>query len=173
KKHLTLTTGIHLLPPLYQKIAGAAAGVISVAVSTGLTWASWVFVRSGMAAPTQIADWLPLWMSEFILPFSFSVITLRFIAQAGGWKERLIGLLGIPLAALVGFGLADHASAILWPGIVVILVATALGAPLFVAMGGSALLLFFSDATPVASIPVETYSLMVSPSIPTVPLFTL
>jgi len=173
KKHLNLVTGIHLLPPLYQKIAGVVSATISVAVSTGLAWACVVFVRSEMDAPTKIADWLPLWMSELILPFSFAIMTIRFIAQAGGWKERLISALGIPLAALVGFALEGHASQVLWPGIVVILAATALGAPLFVAMGGSALLLFFSDGTPVASIPVETYSLMVSPSIPTVPLFTL
>jgi tripartite ATP-independent transporter DctM subunit len=55
----------------------------------------------------------------------------------------------------------------------VLLAATVLGAPIFVAMGGTALLLFFSDGTPVASVPVETYGLMISPSIPTVPLFTL
>jgi tripartite ATP-independent transporter DctM subunit len=173
KKHLSLVTGIHLLPPLYQKFAGIVSSTISVAVSTGLAWASVMFVRSEMAAPNRIADWLPLWISELILPFSFGIMTLRFVAQTGGWKERLISILGIPLAALVGFGLAGHSEQILWPGIVIILAATALGSPLFVAMGGSALLLFFSDGTPVASIPVETYGLMVSPSIPTVPLFTL
>ncbi len=47
------------------------------------------------------------------------------------------------------------------------------GAPIFVVLGGVALLLFFADAVPVASIPVETYRIVVSPSLPTIPLFTL
>ena len=48
-----------------------------------------------------------------------------------------------------------------------------LGAPIFVVLGGTALLLFFADGIPVASIPVETYRIVVSPSIPAIPLFTL
>jgi tripartite ATP-independent transporter DctM subunit len=173
KKHLTLTTGIHLLPESYQKLTALVAAVISTAVSSGLAWAGLQFVRSEWDSPTKIADWLPAWAAESILPISFGIMTLRFILQAGGWKQRLIALLGIPLAAVVGFALAPYAAQILWPGIVVILVATAMGAPIFVAMGGCALLLFFADGTSVAAIPVETYRLIVSPSIPTVPLFTL
>jgi tripartite ATP-independent transporter DctM subunit len=173
KKHLTLTTGIHLLPPLYQRIARVFSSLVSVAVSTGLAWASATFVRSEMASPNRIADWLPAWIPELILPVSFAVMTLRFVGQAGDGKDRTIAFLGIPLAAALGFGLADHAAGLLWPGVGVILAATVLGAPIFVAMGGTALLLFFSDGTPVASVPVETYGLMISPSIPTVPLFTL
>ncbi|MBI3855550.1 MAG: TRAP transporter large permease subunit [Planctomycetes bacterium] len=173
QKHLTLATGIHLLPPLYQRIARVFAAVASVAVAAGLAWASAMFVKSEMTAPTEIADWLPVWIAELILPFSFGVMAIRFIVQAGSWKDRLIAALGLPLAALVGFALEGQAAQLLWPGIGLIVLATLLGAPLFIAMGGSALLLFFSDGTPAASIPVQTYSLMVSPSIPTLPLFTL
>jgi tripartite ATP-independent transporter DctM subunit len=173
KKHLNLVTGVHLLPPHLQKMISVAADTISAGVSAALAWASWQFVRSEMEAPTTLADWLPVWVAELILPLSFSVITLRFILQAGGWKEGLIVLLGVLGAWIVGFPLAPHAGALLWPGIGVLLAAALMGAPIFVVMGGSALLLFFADGTSSAAIPVETYRLVVSPSIPTVPLFTL
>ncbi len=173
KKHLTLTTGIDRLPPGYRKAASLVAAVVSTAVAAALSWASAEFVRSEMDAPTTVSGWLPVWVAELVLPISFAVMALRFVLQAGGWRERLVALLGLPLAWLVGFPLAPHASAILWPAIGVIAFATVMGAPLFVGMGGCALLLFYSDGTPAASLPVETYRLIVSPSIPTVPLFTL
>ena len=173
KKHLTLVTGVDRLPEAWRKAAGLVASVVSTGVASALSWASAEFVRSEMDAPTTVSGWLPVWVAQLILPVSFAVIAVRFILQAGGLRERLVALLGVPLAWAVGFPLAPHAATILWPGIGVILFATVLGAPLFVAMGGCALLLFTSDGTPTASLPVETYRLIVSPSIPTVPLFTL
>jgi tripartite ATP-independent transporter DctM subunit len=173
KKHLMLVTGVEKLPARVQKVLGLIAAVVSTAVSASLAWAGAQFVRSEMDAPARIDDWLPIWVAELVLPLSFAVMTLRFILQAGGWKEGLIASLGLPLAWLLGFALAAHAPLFLWPAVVVVILATAMGAPLFVGMGGCALLLFLSDATPAASIPVETYRLIVSPSLPTVPLFTL
>jgi tripartite ATP-independent transporter DctM subunit len=43
----------------------------------------------------------------------------------------------------------------------------------FTALGGAALILFWGEGVPIASIPVETYRLTVSPTLPTIPLFTL
>ena len=173
KKHLTLATGVDRLPPAYRTAAALFASVISTAVSVALSWASVQFVRSEIDAPTRISDWLPVWVAELILPVAFAVMAIRFVLQAGGWRARLVALLGVPLAWVVGFPLAPHASMLLWPAIGVILFAAVLGAPLFVAMGGCALLLFHGDGTPAASLPVETYRLIVSPSLPTVPLYTL
>ena len=47
-----------------------------------------------------------------------------------------------------------------------------LGAPVFVAMGGLALLLFFKDGTPVAAVSAEVYRLIASPTLPAIPLLT-
>ena len=54
-----------------------------------------------------------------------------------------------------------------------LLVALPLGAPIFVVLGGAAVVLFYAEGVPIAAIPVETYRSVVSPSIPTLPLFTL
>jgi tripartite ATP-independent transporter DctM subunit len=62
---------------------------------------------------------------------------------------------------------------LLWPLMILLLAATALGAPVFVMMGGAAMLLFWSQETPVGAVPVESYRLVVSPTLPTIPLFTL
>ncbi|MCA1827550.1 MAG: TRAP transporter large permease subunit [Myxococcales bacterium] len=48
-----------------------------------------------------------------------------------------------------------------------------LGAPVFVVMAGFALLLFYLAGTPVASVPAETFRLVVSPTLPAIPLLTV
>jgi tripartite ATP-independent transporter DctM subunit len=61
----------------------------------------------------------------------------------------------------------------IWPGLLVLIVAMALGAPIFAALGGAAVYLFLIEGVPVAAVPVETYRLAVSALLPAIPLFTL
>jgi len=55
----------------------------------------------------------------------------------------------------------------------VLLIATVLGVPAFVTLGGAALILFRSFDQPIASIPISHYELVTNPILPTLPLFTL
>jgi len=48
-----------------------------------------------------------------------------------------------------------------------------LGAPVYVAMAGVALVLFFSESTPVSAVPAEIYRLIGSPTLPAIPLLTV
>ena len=50
---------------------------------------------------------------------------------------------------------------------------TVIKMPIFIGFGGIAVLLFWKDYTPISAIPAETYRIVVSPSLPTIPLFTL
>src|SRR6185436_5760645 len=59
------------------------------------------------------------------------------------------------------------------PALLALLVATFLGAPVFTAIGGAALILFWGEQSPIATIPLKHYSLVTNPSLPTIPLFTL
>jgi C4-dicarboxylate transporter DctM subunit len=53
-----------------------------------------------------------------------------------------------------------------------VVAAALLGAPVFVAMGGLALVLFFADGTPVSAVSAEVYRLIASPTLPAIPLLT-
>ena len=53
-----------------------------------------------------------------------------------------------------------------------IVIAVLVGAPVFVGMAGGALLLFFSQGTPVSAVPAEIYRLIGSPTLPAIPLLT-
>jgi C4-dicarboxylate transporter, DctM subunit len=173
RRHLNLSTAKLALPAGLRAATEAATALVSVAVGAGLFWASLEFVVIEMADPVRIGGWLPLWCVEAVLPLSFLVITLRFATQAGRLPHQIVAVSGIPIAAVVGLFLAPYAQDILWPALALLVVAVLLGAPIFVALGGAALVLFFAEGVPIAAIPVETYRIVVSPAIPSIPLFTL
>ena len=67
----------------------------------------------------------------------------------------------------------DASTTLFWPALVTLAVATVLGTPAFVTLGGAALVLFWSSGEPIAAISVSHYSLATNPTIPALPLFTL
>ncbi|MDH5720469.1 MAG: TRAP transporter large permease subunit [Spirochaetia bacterium] len=172
-RHLNLSSGIKIIPDKYANISKAFAGIVSTAISTGLLWGSYQYVVFEMESDVLIGALIPVWIVALILPISFFLITVRFIFDAGTLSGRLISLIGIPLAYAYGFWLEPFAPAFVWPLTAILLFAALLGSPIFILLGGLALILFSADGISVAAIPVETYRIVVSPSIPAIPLFTL
>jgi len=172
-RHLSLSEGVKIFPERFDGIAKGASSLVSTAVAAGLFWAAYQLVGFEMDSPQTIGGLIPVWVAESILPISFGFITLRFIWNAGGPKTQIIAALGIPLAYSLGFLLEPYASDLLWWIIVPLIFSALLGSPIFVVLGGAALMFFYADFVPVAAIPAETYRLVTSPSIPAIPLFTL
>ena len=172
-RHLDLSTGMFALSPRVKPAAKQFVAFLSTAVATGLFWASFQFVRSESAEPLRIGGWLPIAVAEAILPVAFAAMTLRFVLDAGPLRARALAALGIPAIAATGLLLEPYAAQLVWPGVILLAAAVLLGAPIFIALGGMALLFFFADGVPIAAIPVETYRVVASPSLPTIPLFTL
>ncbi len=54
-----------------------------------------------------------------------------------------------------------------------LIIAVVLGAPIFSALGGAALILFWGRQYPIASIAIDHYRMVVNPSLAAIPLFTL
>ena len=80
---------------------------------------------------------------------------------------------GLAVAAACAGAPPALVSLLVVPGLVVVLIATGLGMPIFAAMGGTALLLFWGDGTPLNAVPGEAYRLTTSPMLPAIPLFAL
>ncbi len=174
RRHLTLSTGLKVLPQPWSGYADLATVAAATAVSAGLFWASLEFVRTEYAYSLGGQGmWLPIWLLETVLPLAFAVITVRFILQAPGRPGRIAGLAGIALAAVLGLWLVPLIPQLALLLVGLLLAAVILGAPIFVVIGGAALVLFVGAEVPVAAVPVETYRIVVSPSIPAIPLFTL
>ena len=156
---------------LVAKILGHGA---AAAVSVVLAYAGAQLVNAERLAGRVLAHGIPVWSVELLLPVCFGLIALRLLAHSGErWSDRFSsGLLATILVA--GFVFAPIAPReLLWPGLVALVAALLLGAPLFSVIGGAALLLLWESGVPVASVAVDHYGLTSNPSLPAIPMFTL
>ena len=150
------------------------ARAVAVLVAALLCVASAEFVLAERAADNVIAYGIPVWLGQAALPAGFALITLRLACVAAEtWPARVAVLV---LAAAVALAAASRlplhgTTAIAAMGVV--LVAAILGAPVFTTLGGMALVLFWSDGLPMASVALDHYRMVVNPSLPMIPLFTL
>ncbi len=117
---------------------------------------------------------IPVWTTQLVLPVGFVLVALRLVGHASAtWAGRLLASLGL-LAALAVIGspaLLEGQPA--WPWLAIVILAGALGAPIFSILGGAAVVLFMIDGVTPAVVLIETYALSVSPTLPAIPLFTL
>ena len=144
---------------------------MSAAVSALLALASYQFVAAEREAGGTLVYDIPVWAVEAALPVGFAAIALRLL-----WRLKAslsARALALALAGALVAGVAIlHPAPMPLAALIVLGVATVIGAPAFVTLGGVALILFWSVNQPIASIPVAHYSLVTNPSLPALPLFT-
>lgn len=172
--HLRLATGEVLADRLGGRWLGLGVAVLSVAVSLGLAWASYGFLESEFSSPIRIGGWLPPYVFIAILPVAFVVLAVRFALAAQTVADKAAAaVLGGVIALAFFLVPPEVAETLIWPAIVLLVLGAAAGLPIFIILGGAALVLFTAADVPVAAIPVEAYRIVVSPAIPTIPLFVL
>lgn len=172
-KHLALGFA-SFLRGRWRTAASVIAGSMATAVALLLAWASLDMVRVDRAVATTLGGLIPQWVAEVIMPVGFAVIGLRFLWQTPGrYWGRIVAVAMTLLVVGFAFWPEESRGLLLLPGVCVILMAALAGAPIFVILGAAASLLFFVDAVPLASIPVEAYRIASNPILPTIPLFTL
>lgn len=163
-----------LLEGAAARIARLVGHAVAAAASTLLALAGMRFVQVERAAGGILAYGIPVWTIELLLPAGFALIALRLLARsAEGTRDRAIAF--VLAAAIVAalFALPFSPREFVAPGVVLLLAAMALGAPLFAVLGGMALLLLWGSGVPIASIAVDHYGLAANPTLPAIPLFTL
>lgn len=180
RAHLTLSTAELFHEGRARRLAGLLACCVAAATVAVLAYASVELVRANREQGKLLPGGLPEWISECVIPVCLGAMALRFAWSASGWKGRALALGAIAAAFALGLipspdeaaaGVIGRAS-LVWPVALVILAGALLGAPVFVAMGGLALLFFFKDGTPVAAVTAEVYRLISSPTLPAIPLLT-
>jgi tripartite ATP-independent transporter DctM subunit len=173
RKHLSLATGTFLPEGRFREAAAIFVGGLSAGICALLAWASAVMVRADAMQPRALPGGLPEWVSELVMPVTLALMAIRFAWWASERSGGRIAAFAIGLlVALLGPACSNHPTFLLWPGSAAILLGLLLGSPVFIAMGGLAMLLFFSAGTPIASVPVETYRLVASSTLPAIPLLT-
>ena len=144
-------------------------------VLLALTYGSFELIKVEAISSIDIAPYIPRWFGQIIMPVGFGIMALIIFQNSFthfGYKILTI-LLVILLTNQLFLDTITDLIPIRIFGSIFILIALLNGAPIFVGLGGLAVLFFWYDYTPVASISAETYRIVVSPTLPTIPLFTL
>ncbi|HEX4986527.1 MAG TPA: TRAP transporter large permease subunit [Burkholderiales bacterium] len=174
KRLLSLSTFNALLSVRAAGFARAFTGLASVVVGTLLTLASTQLVLAEKAGGNTIAYGIPVWLGQAALPAGLAVITLHLATHATPRPWGRVACLAIGVAtATVAASVPQIGDIAVGGGLALLALAAILGAPVFVVLGGSALLLFWGDGLPIASVSLDHYRLVVNPSLPMIPLFTL
>ena len=155
-------------------VARFAAGTLAAAVAALLAFAAAEFVAIERAAGGALTYRIPVWVAELPLPLGFAVISARLAWHAA---PALPGRLAAAALAAAGVALLrasdiDPGVALL-PALALLAAGAVIGAPIFAVLGGSALFLLLAQGVPAAAVAVNHYSVVVNPSLPAIPMFTL
>jgi tripartite ATP-independent transporter DctM subunit len=170
-QHLGLGDVLKRFAPGFEDSRLALVAMISTGVSAWLLISAVEFVRFEMESAAMIGGWLPIWVAQLALPIGLFGVTVSYFLTPGA--NRFAALLGLPAAALAAHLIGGNGIGAALPVVALLVLAFLLGAPIFVLIGGAALLLFNSTDVPTAVVAVEAYRMATSPIIPAIPLFTL
>jgi len=174
RRLLSLSTLTNFLSGRWQKCARAFSSAFAAGITVFLCLAAVQLVQSEHEGGKILAYGIPMWTIQLIMPLGFGVIALRLLWHAAdGWRGRVFALALAGTMIWIGFHPPLSPARLVVPGLVALLVAVVLGAPIFVMLGGAALILFWGDDLPIASVSLTHYSMVTNPTLPTVPLFTL
>jgi tripartite ATP-independent transporter DctM subunit len=194
-KHLSLSLALKIEDPLKTRIHSGIM-LISAMMTTAFFWSALSFLLNGFD-PSKKIGIFPIRLIGLVMIVGYAVMVIRFVTRASkeGW-HRLIAAGGIllgtfialdPIAKILAYfyeeipGFVDllmqfgqSANAIIaLPIIILLIIAAVFGAPLFVVLGGMAFMLFARVGEPLGVIANESYEMLISHSIPAIPLFTV
>lgn len=176
---LALSVATHWFKGGWLTFARVFSYGFSTAITALLTAASWKFVTEQRSLGKVFAYGIQTWVIQLLIVIGFALVAVRLIWHASEkWRWRAMTLLWA--AAIITVALvAERAGATItpdklrWPGMILLLLAVALGAPVFTALGGTALIMLWSAGEPVSPVPLKHYQLTVNATLPSLPLFTL
>ncbi|HUO58374.1 MAG TPA: TRAP transporter large permease subunit [bacterium] len=173
-KLLQLATTAGMIPQRFKAAAHIATAGLGGAIVLYLIKASYSYAMIEKDVDDIIALGLPKWVLLYCLPIGFGMIFLRMVWRSSSlYSQRFMTLaVAVGLAALAP-SVHNPPESFIYICFGLLMVAVVLGMPVFLVLGGAALIFLWNSDTPIDSIPAETYRMVVSPTIPTIPLFTL
>jgi tripartite ATP-independent transporter DctM subunit len=169
---LTLATP-NLLPENVRRWAGVLTSALATGITGWLVLGSLHVVRTDWESGGFVTGRIPVWAATAAIPLGFGLIAARFIWNASStWAGRMVAAGGLAVPVL--FGIAETLPAWTVPvGLIVVVGSAVLGLPIFVAVGGAALLLFWGDGIGPAAVAEQARRLSTAEALPVIPLYTL
>lgn len=183
KKLLSLATGELLPKGWIRSTARLISSALSAGVCAAIAYAGYELALSEREAEAKIIEWLPAWIPQLVMPIGLGLVGLRLAWNAGvGWIQRVVAALAIPAGVFFARALSLSQEAEdgplfydspALPGILLLLGAAVLGAPIFVVIAGIAAVLYITVGDPLVVVPSDAYGMALKPHLAAIPLFTL
>lgn len=192
--HLSIGLAQYIGDKKIKKFFSAAGGLVSAFFAVIFGWCSVSFIRVGLY-PMQMAGFIPDRVFALVMPIGYTVMALRFTRQAfsSGAKVFLCAaavalgtLCSLPAIFkfiwglnLPGFAwaLSDFfrytAQLLRLPAVVLLLSAALMGTPLFIVIGGIALVLLQGNWGEIDIVASQIYTALTQNNLIAIPLFTL
>ncbi len=194
-KHLSLSLNINLKEP-YGTWVKFTVAIVSSAITTALAWTSLSFSYTAFDT-TQKIGFISLRLISLIMFAGFMVMATRVLPEQLKKGNRLyVVLSGFVAGTILSLGqISNFFQAVLpespeflnsvsefsqslgvslsFPLILALLFLAAFGLPIYIIIGGIGYLLFAGVGEPLEIISNEAYTMLISASIPAIPLFTL
>ena len=191
--HLSLSSGASSDNRFWRVVDGVR-DTASTAINMAFAVASASYLIIGFA-PGQAIGFMPIRLILAIFPIAYFSMAMRSLWRPGN-KPPLLLLPGVLLGLLFSvpaivnmlslvwldmpFGIFDFVDGwyltfrwLRWPLIALLLFLAARGLPIYLMLGGTALLLFSGSWGALESMPNEAYTLLTGNMIPAIPLFTV
>jgi C4-dicarboxylate transporter DctM subunit len=174
-KHLAVATATIFKIERGRKLAEFLVITGSLTILLGLTKASYDLVYYQVESPETIGGWFPLWLAQMIMPAGFLMLFVFTLTRSSLPRQKKWAALGTTLILFLLFAIAPAGTHyyLLTTFMIVLIILTFLGMPIYIALGGAGLLLFYAASIPVAALPAETYRIITQPVLPSIPLFAL
>ena len=167
-----------LLPARFGNSVRVFTSGLAAAISAWMFYASLDVLRIDYQDYVRygktLAWGIPPWVVVAVMPLALALIALRVLwTCSDAWKGRLLATAEALLIILFAMTPGLEQWNLLVPALCVLVLATALGLPVFAALGGAAMLLFWADGSAASSVPQNAYDLSSTALLPALPLFAL
>ncbi|MDA7521178.1 TRAP transporter large permease subunit [Verrucomicrobia bacterium] len=174
KRLLGISTIAHFLKGPWKIAANVFANSWAAVVTGVLGYAGYLFLLDERGAGNEIAYGVARWWIQSMLPIGFGLIAIRLVWNSGPqWWVRLLSSVVVLVASWILWEGWIPVDRILLPGVIMLITAMLLGAPIFSVLGGATLLYLWREDFPIAGVATSHYSMSTEALIPTIPLFTL
>jgi tripartite ATP-independent transporter DctM subunit len=193
-EHLSIGLAQYIGNAKIKKTFSAAGALVSAFFAVIFGWCSVSFIRVGLY-PVQIVGFIPDRVFALVMPIGYTVMALRFTRRAfssGAHVFLCAAALALgtvcSLPAIFKFiwgldlpGLAWDASdffrlaaqSLRLPALVLLAIAALMGTPLFVVIGGAAMVLLQSNWGEIDVVASQIYTSLTQNNLIAIPLFTL
>ncbi len=180
---LSLSTFTAFLKGPWASAARSLSASVSVFVTFAIGIGCYQFINTGGIGDEVLFFGIPVWVFMAVMPAGFALLGLRIVWFSGSsWYLRLLPVVvGVALYFFCTYSF-EEVEGFVWPMIALLVLATIAGAPLYVAIGGMALIMnwgwsgYFPEERVEITIQTQSqtlYGFISNPLLVTLPLFTL